>query len=120
VKRTHGVTHWDPGGCLGCKLRTVQYGSGPAPQTLMERRWQQDMPAYARLRADHIQPRSVDGSAELEAHLSHGQLEADMRHLFNENFGPGDLGRLAETMEEVKQFGWEPRDSIDDYRERNL
>jgi hypothetical protein len=98
----------------------VQFnGDGPAPQTLLERRWQADMPAYARLRADHIQPRSVDGAADLEAHLNYGQLEADMRHLFSDNFGPADLPRLAETMEEVKQVGWQPKDSIGDYRERN-
>ena len=118
--RTHGVDHWDPEGCFGCKLRSIQFGAGPAPQTLIERRWAEDMPAYARLRANHIQPRSVDGAAELETHLNHGQLEADMRHLFNENFGPSDLPRLADTMEEVKSYGWEPRDSIGDYRERNV
>jgi hypothetical protein len=104
--------------CFGCKLRTIQFNRGPASQTLMERRWAEDMPAYARLRRDGLQPRHVDGSAELETHLNGGQLEVDMRHLFNENFGAGDLPRLADTMEEVKAYDWSPRDSITDYREK--
>jgi len=112
---THDGSHEN---CFGCKLKTIQFGAGPAPQTLMERRWEADMPAYARLRRDGLQPRGIDGSAELETNLNHGQLEVDMRHLFNENFGAKDLPRLADTMEEVKGTGWEPRHSIEDYREK--
>jgi hypothetical protein len=110
VKVTHGVDHWDPDGCFGCKLRSLQFNDGPAPQTLMERGWDKDMPAYARLRSDGIQPRHIDGSAELEARLSEGQMEADMRHLFDEDkgFTKKDLPRLAEGMAEAQASGWSP------------
>jgi len=32
-----------------------------------EKRWAKDMPAYKRLRAQGLQPKSIDGSAHLEA-----------------------------------------------------
>lgn len=32
-----------------------------------EKRWQKDMPAYKRLRQQGLQPKSIDGSARLEA-----------------------------------------------------
>jgi hypothetical protein len=112
---THDGSHEN---CFGCKLKTIQFGAGPAPQTLMERRWAEDMPAYARLRRDGLQPRMIDGSAEVEAQVNQGQLEVDMRHLFNENFGAKDLPRLADTMEEVQSTGWQPSQSMDDYRDK--
>jgi hypothetical protein len=76
----------------------------------MEQGWQRDMPAYARLRRDGIQPRSIDGSAELEASLSFGQAEADMRHLFDQDTGftVKDLPRIQESFEEAQGSGWSP------------
>lgn len=32
-----------------------------------EKRWEKDMPAYARLRKEGLQPKHVDGSAAMEA-----------------------------------------------------
>jgi hypothetical protein len=112
----------DPGcGCFGCKLRSIQFNpKGPAAQTLLERRWAADMPAYARLRADGIQPRSVDGAAGLEAHLDGGQLEADLCHLFSEErgFTKKDLPRAREGMEEIRAVDWQPADSMGAYRQK--
>jgi hypothetical protein len=31
-----------------------------------ERNWNKDMPAYKRLRADGLQPKKIDGAAEVE------------------------------------------------------
>jgi hypothetical protein len=31
-----------------------------------ERNWQKDMPAYKRLRKEGLQPKSIDGAAEVE------------------------------------------------------
>jgi hypothetical protein len=106
----HGVDHWDPDGCYGCRLRTLHFCAGPAPQTLTERRWDRDMPAYARLRADGIQPRRIDGSAQLEARLDFGQLEADLGHLCDaeHGFAKKDLPRVAESMAEAQACGWTP------------
>ena len=75
----------------------------------------------ARLRRDGIQPRHIDGSAELEANLSYGQLEADMRHLFNEDIGFGrkDLPVVTAGLEEARDVDWTPAQSIEDYRDRH-
>lgn len=35
--------------------------------TEREKRWDKDMPAYKAIRADGVQPRAIDGSAELQA-----------------------------------------------------
>jgi hypothetical protein len=106
------MTGHDPGcGCYGCKLRSIQFNPrGPAAQTLTERRWDTDMPAYARLRNDGIQPRHIDGSAQLEASLVHGQAEADMCHLFDpeKGFTRKDIPRLEEGRLEAQQSGWSP------------
>jgi len=106
------MTGHDPGcGCYGCKLRSIQFNPrGPAAQTLTERRWDTDMPAYARLRNDGIQPRHIDGSAQLEASLVHGQAEADMCHLFDaeKGFSRDDIPRVQESFAEAQASEWRP------------
>jgi len=103
--RTHFGQHDD---CFGCKIRTVQYGPviDVAPQTLTERRWDRDMPAYARLRRDGLQPRSVDGAGDLEQRLVGGQMEIDMGHLLQ----PHQYAQATECMEECQdvssQIDW--------------
>jgi hypothetical protein len=86
----------------------------------MERRWSRDMPAYARLRGDGLQPRGIDGCGDLEQQLDHGQLECDMGHLFSEDLGftKRDLPRLAEAADEMKSLDWTPKDSLEDYKDR--
>ena len=64
----------DVEGCFGCKVAGVSFGSNStttrggrvAEINQTERQWNVDMPAYKRLRRDGLQPRSVDGAAELE------------------------------------------------------
>lgn len=72
----HAETH--PGlnveGCFGCKVASTSFGSNStttrgavvADTNKKERGWQKDMPAYKRLRADGLQPRQIDGCAEIE------------------------------------------------------
>ncbi|HUR18892.1 MAG TPA: hypothetical protein VMZ51_08165 [Acidimicrobiales bacterium] len=40
--------------------------SGPTAPSLTERRWDRDLPAYARLRQQGLQPEGIDGCAALE------------------------------------------------------
>src|ERR1700722_17172411 len=64
--------------CFYHKLRTIQFGGTKrSPQSLMESRWEKDMPAYQRLRANGIQPKSIDGCAKLES-SANSQLEVEM------------------------------------------
>jgi len=37
----------------------------------VERNWQKDMPAYKRLRNEGLQPKRIDGSAEVEKKAEH-------------------------------------------------
>lgn len=82
----------DVEGCFGCKVAGVSFGSNStttrggrvAEINRTERQWNVDMPAYKRLRRDGLQPRSVDGAAELEKHAkTEAQVEgrADVEQL---------------------------------------
>lgn len=46
----------------------------------MEARWQKDMPAYKRMRNRGMQPKQIDGSADLENTVN-DQLDIDMKDL---------------------------------------
>jgi len=69
----------DVEGCFGCKVAGVRMGMNTtttrgqrvAEINQTERGWQKDMPAYKRLRANGLQPKSVDGSAEIEKKAKH-------------------------------------------------
>lgn len=50
---------------------TTTRGGQVAETSAMEKRWQRDMPAYRRLRQDGLQPKQIDGSAELEKKAKH-------------------------------------------------
>lgn len=64
----------DVEGCFGCKVANIRVGSNStttrgqrvAEVNQTERNWNKDMPAYKRLRADGLQPRKIDGAAEVE------------------------------------------------------
>lgn len=72
----HAETHptLDVEGCFGCKVASTSFGSNSsttrgaiAAQTeRTARNWDKDMPAYKRLRKNGLQPKQIDGSAELE------------------------------------------------------
>ena len=72
----HRETHpnLDVEGCFGCRVAGVRMGTNSTmsrgakvseiKQT--ERNWNKDMPAYKRLRANGLQPKKIDGAAEVE------------------------------------------------------
>lgn len=61
-QRTHPAAQ---PGCFGCKLETLQFATGPTPQSLSERTLERDLSAYKSLRQQGIQPRKIGGSADL-------------------------------------------------------
>lgn len=69
----------DVEGCFGCKIAGVRMGANStttkgaevASTDARAKRWDKDMPAYKRLRAQGYQPRAVDGSAEVERKAKH-------------------------------------------------
>jgi hypothetical protein len=45
---------------------TTSRGAQVAATNQTERNWKQDLPAYKRLRADGLQPKCIDGAANVE------------------------------------------------------
>lgn len=78
------------------KLRTVCIGASAVPSrrgdvnriAATEKRWDKDFPAYRRLRAEGLRPRSSDGAAEMEA-------RATERHHIEDIPNPKALERAA-------------------------
>lgn len=72
----HRETHenLDVEGCFGCRVAGVRMGTNTttsrgarvAEVNQTERNWNKDMPAYKRLRANGLQPKRIDGAAEVE------------------------------------------------------
>lgn len=72
----HRETHpnLDVEGCFGCRVAGVSFGSnstttrGAKVADINQRAnsWDKDMPAYKRLRKNGLQPRGIDGAAEIE------------------------------------------------------
>lgn len=68
-------------GCYACKLRSVNLGGFPSEPTMTEKRWDRDMPAYKAMRADGLQPPSIDGAADLQSRASE-PFEVEFGHVF--------------------------------------
>lgn len=74
---THGVTHWDPENCFGCRVKTVGFspscffttpgGSKAAAQKKAERGLTQDLDAFKRMRLQGLQPPRTRGAAKIES-----------------------------------------------------
>lgn len=72
----HRETHpnLDVEGCFGCRIAGVRMGANStttrggrvAQINATERGWNKDMPAYKRLREQGLQPKRIDGAAEVE------------------------------------------------------
>jgi hypothetical protein len=72
----HQETHpnLDVEGCFGCRVAGVRMGTNTtttrgakvAEVNTTERNWNKDMPAYKRLRANGLQPKRIDGAANVE------------------------------------------------------
>ncbi|ANH49432.1 hypothetical protein uvFWCGRAMDCOMC449_012 [Freshwater phage uvFW-CGR-AMD-COM-C449] len=72
----HRETHpnLDVEGCFGCRVAGVRMGTNTttsrgakvAEINTTERNWNKDMPAYKRLRANGLQPKKIDGAANVE------------------------------------------------------
>lgn len=72
----HAETHpsLDVEGCFGCRVAGISFGANSttsrgakvAEINQTAKNWDKDMPAYKRLRKNGLQPRSVDGAAEVE------------------------------------------------------
>lgn len=91
--------------CFKHKLKTIQFnGKGKGPKTQEEARWAKDMPAYARLRANGLQPKQINGCAELETRAK-SQTEVEMGHIFPKDVLP----KVEEGMAIARDLEWTPK-----------
>lgn len=100
-------------GCFACKVLSVNISASATPNRAnlgvvvdadaREVRWNRDMPAYKRLRSHGIQPKGIDGSAELEAKAA-DKLEIEMGHLFPDKH---TRKRVVEAMGEAQELSAE-------------
>lgn len=76
MEKTHGVTHYDPETCFGCKVLTVGFapsiftttpgGAKAADNKRREGTLVKDLAAFKRMRVDGLHPRSTAGAAVIE------------------------------------------------------
>lgn len=104
-------------GCFACKLRTVAIAPSTMPSRnpraaqvkATEQRWEDDMPAYRRLRANGIQPRGIDGCAELEAKAA-DRFEVETGHVFKTR---EERQKVREGMAQAAELGIVPQEKGD-------
>lgn len=97
-------------GCFACRIRSVNIAPSATPSreggaeaasiNAREQRWQRDMPAYKRLRSNGLQPRQIDGSADLEARAV-DRFDID----FGRIIPPSEKERVQEGMALAKELG---------------
>ena len=102
------MKHWETHptyveGCWSCRICTVSVAASAMPSrhpeavatNAREARWNQDMPAYKRLRQDGLQPAQIDGCAALEKHAEH-EKQIEMSTL-------GFTGKQAEQADAISR-----------------
>lgn len=77
MAKTHGIDHWSPETCFGCRIRTVAVSATAMPSRggnrhvanseQMERNWSKDHAAYRRMKKEGLEPKVLDGADHLEA-----------------------------------------------------
>ena len=101
-------THWGQhdADCFGCKLHSIQFSNvEPPTERIIEKRMERDLPAYARLRAQGLQPRTTRDCAELETR-AHSQLEIEMGKLIDPPLLRKHGNEIAEGMAAAKDAGY--------------
>lgn len=96
--------------CFARKLRTIQFTAvEPPAERLIEQRMSKDLPAYARLRAQGLQPRTTKNCAELEKRAE-SQLEIELGKLIDPPLLRKHGGEIAEGMAQAKDAGYTTSD----------
>lgn len=94
MNRTHGVTHWDPDECTGCKLRTLQFG---APT--FEPHYNYSVGRYVTSWSDFNEALKKQGHEQSERSGIHSEYEAihpsDLIQNAPPETAPSHLDRLA-------------------------
>lgn len=110
--------------CFYHKLHTIQFAGGKrSPQSKMESEWDKDMPAYQRLRRNGLQPKQINGCAEIEK-TANSQLEVEMGDVLKPLVAESGqtlrqvLPKVAEGMAMARDMEWKPSQSVDARKDR--
>ncbi len=93
MNRTHGITHYDPETCFGCKVQTVGFapsiftttpgGAKAADNNRRERELVADLAGFKDMRLDGLYPKQTKGAARIRNmaestfEVESGQLAVD-------------------------------------------
>jgi hypothetical protein len=119
MPKTHGVTHFDPDTCFGCRIQTVQVAPSATPSRSpgiqshkqAERALDDDLGAYKRLRDQGLNPKSTNGAAQLEKRaessfeVESGQLAADKAKGIDASRGGKEWRRRSEEAYDAVRRG---------------
>ena len=72
---THGITHWEPDSCFGCRIKTVGVAPsampsrhpGAANSVYREKQLVKDLDSFKRMRLNGLEPRATRGAAKIES-----------------------------------------------------
>lgn len=94
MEETHGVTHWLPDTCFGCRVKTIGFapsifattpgGAKAASMNKREGAMVKDLAAFKRMRLEGLEPRATRGAAKIESQaestfeVASGQLAHEM------------------------------------------
>ena len=93
-------------GCFKRKLRTIQFSNvEPPTERVIEKRMDRDLPAYARLRAQGLQPRTTRHCAELETRAQ-SQVEIEMGKLIAPDLLRKHGSEIAEGTAMAREAGF--------------
>lgn len=96
--------------CFRCKLVSIQFSNvEPPTERLIEQRMEKDLPAYAALRKQGLQPPRTKHAAEL-ATRANSQLEIEMGKLIAPDLLRQHEGQISEGMAMARDAGYTTTD----------
>lgn len=98
-------------GCFGCKVSTIHIGAGALENRggavramdAKDKALDSDLGAYKRLRANGLQPKAIDGSSDVERHVT-SQFDIDLGHVVPKS----EQSRVREGFDLAAEMGMTP------------
>ena len=119
--RKHGVEHWDPENCWGCKIKTVGVAPSAMPSrhpqaagnVLREKDLVKDLDAFKGMRIDGLHPKSTRGAAKI-ASQAESRYEVESGQLAHEMAKGKDAGsdRVSQRGKEWRRRANAAHDAI--------
>lgn len=99
---THGVDHYQPESCFGCRIKTISFapsifattpgGAKAASKKGQEKKLVRDLDAFKRMRLSGLEPRATRGAAKVESECESPYEVATGRPAHTQAKGP-DAGK---------------------------